>query len=601
MIGILGENVRDRRMNHAAKNWSTWLGVRPVVVTLACGLVLSVPACRLPKLCCAEKGAPLPDTFNGEVSTDSSAQIGWREFFDDPALISLMDQALVGNQELKILAQDVRIANFEIMARQGEYLPFVNLGARAGLEKSSVYSREGAVEENLLANGQPFPDPLPEFLVAANVRWEIDIWRKLRNAKDAAALRYFATRDGQNYVVTRLVAEVAENYYELLALDNRMMALDKTIEIQQQSLEFSMAKKEAARETELAVKRFEAEVRKNQSEKLIVQQQITETENRINFLLGRYPQPVDRNSANYFDLTLHSLSTGLPAQLLQNRADIRQAERELAARGLDVRVARARFYPSLSLSAGVGYQAFNTKYLFISPESLIYNAAGELVGPIINRKAIKADYLSANAAQIQAVYDYQRTVLEAYTEVINLMNKVENYRQSIEIKKQQLAALESSVDNATKLFQNARAEYMEVLLAQRDLIEVRMKLIETKQEQLSAVVNAYQALGGGMYGGFGLLADATADIPGTEQVPAEPLNDPLTQPGGVTPNPNATPNNNGDSPDPIQLPTPDAIRQGIEDRAPINAPIPETGSLLKPDGPPPESQGSFLKWPWQKS
>lgn len=586
-------------MNNAARNRNA----RPLAAVLACSLLLSLPACRLPKLCCAQKGAPLPETFNGEVSTDSSAQLGWREFFDDPALISLIDQSLVGNQELKILAQDVRIANFEIMARQGEYLPFVNLGARAGLEKSSAYSREGAVEENLLANGKAFPDPLPEFLVAANVRWEIDIWRKLRNAKDAAALRFFATRDGQNYVVTRLVAEVAENYYELLALDNRMLALDKTIEIQQQSLEISMAKKEAARETELAVKRFEAEVRKNQSEKLIVQQEIIEVENRINFLLGRYPQPVNRDSTNYIDLTLHSLSTGLPAQLLQNRADIRQAERELAARGLDVRVARARFYPSLSLSAGVGYQAFNTRYLFMSPESLIYNAAGELVGPIINRKAIKADYLSANAAQIQAVYDYQRTVLEAYTEVINLMNKVENYRQSIEIKKQQLAALESSVDNATKLFQYVHADYIEVLLAQRDLIEARMKLIETKQEQLLAVVNAYQALGGGMYGGFGFLVDPNEVIPGTELVaPPEnvaPLKNPLAQPEARDAKPVELPAPKSDVPDTDLLPDPSTIRRGLDELPKPGATPPEPGSLLKPDGPPPENQGSFLKWPWQ--
>ncbi|QDV74508.1 Cation efflux system protein CusC precursor [Planctomycetes bacterium K2D] len=588
-------------MNQPARFRST----RPLAVILACGLVLSLPACRLPKLCCAQKGEPLPDSFNGEVSLDSSAQLGWREFFDDPTLSGLIDQALVGNQELKILAQDIRIANFEIMARQGEYLPFVNLGARAGLEKSSVYSREGAVEENLLANGKAFPDPLPEFLVAANVSWEIDIWRKLRNAKDAAALRYFATRDGQNYVVTRLVAEVAENYYELLALDNRMMALDKTIEIQQQSLDFSIAKKEAARETELAVQRFEAEVRKNQSEKLIVQQQITEAENRINFLLGRYPQPVPRQSASYIDLQLHALSTGLPSQLLQNRADIRQAERELAARGLDVRVARARFYPSLSLTAGVGYQAFNTKYLFISPESLIYNAAGELVGPLINRKAIKADYLSANAAQIQAVYDYQLTVLDAYTEVINLMNKVENYSQSIAIKKQQLAALESSVDNATKLFQNARAEYMEVLLAQRDLIEARMVLIETKQEQLSAVVNAYQALGGGAYGGYSFLADATNPMGGTELIaPPENFpaaNEPLTQPDSTTPQSQPLPTSDGDAPATDLLPYPDAIRDGL-DAAPTpssDATPQETGSLLKPDGPALNSQGNFLKWPWQ--
>ena len=154
----------------------------------------------------------------------------------------------------------------------------------------------------------------------------------------------------------------------------------------------------------------------------------------------------------------------MPAQLLQNRADIRQAERELAAAGLDVRVARARFYPSLNLTAGVGYEAFNTRYLFNSPESLIYSVGGDLVAPLINKKAIQADYLTANAEQLQAVYDYQQTVLNAFTEVINRLSKVENYGKSIEIKKQQFASLEASVDSATKLFQNARAEYMEVLL-----------------------------------------------------------------------------------------------------------------------------------------
>ncbi|MCA9260580.1 MAG: efflux transporter outer membrane subunit [Planctomycetales bacterium] len=458
----------------------------------------SLPSCSIPSLCCAKKSPSLPDTYEGEVDAYNSAAIGWCEFFGDPILTGLISDAMVGNQELRILEQEVRIANNEVMARTGEYLPFVTFGAGAGIEKSSRFTRAGAVEDQLtVAPGKGFPDPLPDFLVAADISWEIDIWRKLRNARDAACLRYFATREGRNYVVTRLVAEVADNYYELLALDSRLQNLEATIKIQQQSLETTQAMKEAARGTELAVQRFQAEVRKNESERSIIQQEIIEAENRINFLVGRFPQPVDRMSVDYVNLNLQALHVGVPSQLLQNRADIRQAERELAAAGLDVKVARARFYPSLTLHAGVGYQAFNTKYLFNSPESLIYNAAGDLVAPLINRKAIKADYLTANALQLQAVYDYQRTVLNAFTEVVNRMSKVENYSRSIELKKQQLAALESSVENATRLFQNARAEYIEVLLAQRELMEARMALIETKQQQLSAVVNAYQALGGG--------------------------------------------------------------------------------------------------------
>lgn len=489
------------------------------------GFALVLPSCSIPQLQHADQGAMLPDTFNGTISTDSvdsadnSAHVEWHQFFDDPILAGLIDQALVGNQELKILGEEIRIAYNEIQSRQGEYLPFVTFGAGAGLEKPSLFSRNGAVEDQLeFLPGKSFPDPLPDFLVATNVSWEVDIWRKLRNAKDAAVLRYLGTQEGQNYVVTRLVAEIAENYYELLALDNRLTTLDQTIAIQERSLEVAQNLKLAGRGTELGVQRFQAEVRKNQSEKLIIQQEIVEVENRINFLVGRYPQPVERMFVEYIDLNLPELSVGAPSQLLQNRADIRQAERMLAAAGLDVKVARARFYPSLDISAGVGYMALNTKYLFTSPDSLIYNVAGELVAPLINKKAIRADYQSANAMQLQAVYNYQRTVLNAYTEVVNRMSKVENYAKSIEIKKQQLAALEASVDVASKLFQGVRVEYVEVLLAQRDLMEAKMVLIETKQQQLSAVVNAYQALGGGCFGPLQLLNNNSGDEAGHAQL-----------------------------------------------------------------------------------
>jgi hypothetical protein len=202
---------------------------------------------------------------------------------------------------------------------------------------------------------------------------------------------------------------------------------------------------------------------------------------------------------DYIDLNLHALSVGMPAQLLENRPDVRRAERELAAAGLDVKVARKNFYPHGLLTAGVGYEAFNPTYLLLTPEALAAQVVGNLVVPFINRKAIKAEYFSANAHQLQAVYNYQRTVLNAFTEVINRMSKVQNYLNSIEIKKRQVEALVRSVDDAMKLYQAAQAEYIDVLFAQRDLWEARRVLIDTKREQLSAVVNTYQALGGGAY------------------------------------------------------------------------------------------------------
>ncbi|MBX9656063.1 TolC family protein [bacterium] len=464
--------------------------------------LLGLPGCCLiPNLRQAEPGPILPSTypekFPGAQSTDNSSDLNVEDFYNDPVLSNLIQQALVGNQELRILAQNVEIANNEILARKGAYLPFVNFGGGAGLLRPSKFTPEGAVEDGVqFAPGQNFPNPLPDFMMAANLSWQLDIWRQLRNARDAAALRYLATSEGRNYVVTRVVAEVAENYFGLLALDKRIEVLDQTIQLQEQSLEVAKAKKAAGQGNELAVQRFQAEVRKNQSEKLIVRQEIIEVENRINFLLGRYPQPVERPTVDFIDLQINTLSVGVPAQLLRNRPDVRRAERELQAAGVDIAVARADFFPKVFITGGVGYEAFNTRYLF-QPDAFVGRIAGDLVAPVVNLKAIKAQYRTANARQLQAIYEYQRTVLNAFTEVVNRVSKVQNYAQSIEVKKQQLESLRLSVESASSLFQSAQAEYIDVLFAQRDYLDARTIVINTKREQLSAIVNAYQALGGG--------------------------------------------------------------------------------------------------------
>jgi NodT family efflux transporter outer membrane factor (OMF) lipoprotein len=439
----------------------------------------------------------LPPNYNGATSPDNSAQLRVDEFYNDPVLARLVCQALTTNRELKILEEDIQIARAEILARRGAFLPLVGFRANAGWDRNSLFTPLGAAEKELeYRPGKHFPATPGDFLLGFNYILPIDLWRELRNARDAAFQRYIATIERRNYFVTRLVADIAESYYGLMALDQRLVTLDRIIAFQQRSLEVAKALVQRGRETELAVQRFQAEVRKNQSEKLIVRQEIIEVENRINFLAGRFPQGVERNSAGFYDLTIHALSVGVPAQLLLNRPDIRQAERELEAAGLDVKIARAHFFPRVDITGGIGYQAFNPKYLF-NPEALVLNAAGELVAPVINRAAIRADYRTANARQLQSVYNYQRVVLNAFTELINRLAMVQNYSRSIEIKKQQLQSLETAVDIANKLFQAARTEYLDVLTSQRDLLEARTVLINTKRQQLSAIVNVYQALGGG--------------------------------------------------------------------------------------------------------
>ena len=472
--------------------WAVW-----------CCLLAAVPACRIPALRPSEPAAAVPESFDGPsgptsaAGPTSSGLLPYQEFYPDPVLVGLITQALAGNQELKVLNEEVQIASNEVLARRGAYTPSVGFQAGGGFERNSQFTPLGAAERQLTyLPGREFPDPVPNVRLVANLLWRIDIWREFRNARDAAIERFQAAVERRNSFVTRLVSDIAENYFGLLALDRRLGVLDQTIALQEQSQAQAEARKQAGRGTELAVQRFQAEVRRNQSEKLVVRQEIVEVENRVNFLAGRVPQPVERTAGSVLDVNLTALAVGVPAQLLQNRPDIRQAERELVAAGLDVLVARARFFPRLDITAGVGYEAFNPKYLF-DPGAFIANAAGGFVAPFINRKAIQAEYLTANARQLQALYNYQRVVLAAFTEVVTRVSAAENYRKSIEVKKLQLQALEISVDAATKLFQNARAEYIEVLFAQRDLLEARTTLIDLKRRQLTAVVTAYQALGGG--------------------------------------------------------------------------------------------------------
>jgi NodT family efflux transporter outer membrane factor (OMF) lipoprotein len=465
----------------------------------ALGLFLTVSACSIPKLAQRDARTDLPATFR-ELPADSanSASLYWKDFFGDPSLEQLIDTALVNNQELNITLQNITVAQAEVRARRGEYLPFVNIGAGAGFDKVGRYTNTGALEANTeIRPGSERPDPLPNFIVAANASWEIDIWRRLRNAKQAAVQRYVGTIAGKNFVVTNLIAEVAKAYYELLALDNQLLILTQNIQIQTDALSIVRLQKQAARVTELAVRRFEALVLRTQSMQFDVKQQIVETENRINFLLARYPQPVARDDARFDSLSLAPLSVGVPAQLLFNRPDVIQAEQELVATKLDVKSARARFYPALRLSAAAGFNAFNPAYLLSTPESMLYNLGADLFAPLINRNAIKAAYITANARQIQALYDYERTLLNAHIEVVNNLSKVGNLGQSYGLKAQQVEALNASVSISNNLFRNARADYMEVLLTQRDALEARFDLVETKREQLLARISVYQALGGG--------------------------------------------------------------------------------------------------------
>lgn len=461
------------------------------------GLCLAA-GCKIPSITQRTENRSVPASYGNTDDTTNTATIQWREFFTDENLVNLIDTALKNNQELQITLQEIEIARNEIRVRKGAILPMVGIKAGAGFDKVSRYTSRGAAEAaSEIEPGKEVPEPLQDYGAALYANWEVDIWKKLRNARKSAISRYLSTVEGKNFVLTNLIAEVAGSYYELLALDNQLEIVRQNIGLQKSALDIVKLQKEAARATELAVQKFQAEVLKSQSLEFDILQQIKETENRINFLLARYPQEIPRGKNIFLDTPPALVHTGIPSELLANRPDIKQAELELAAAKLDVKVARAEFYPSFSISGALGLQAFKPSYLVKLPESMLYSLAGELAAPLINRNAIKAEFRNANARQVQAMYNYERTILNAYLEVNTQLSRIGNLEKSYDLKSKQVAALTRSIEVSTDLFRSARADYLEVLMTQRDALEAKLELIETKKGQLNAVVNMYRDLGGG--------------------------------------------------------------------------------------------------------
>lgn len=459
------------------------------------GFIL-LSACKVPAINGKQENRSTPGSYKNAQDTTNSATIKWGSYFKDPLLLSLIDTALKNNQELNITLQEIEMGKNEIMARKGEYLPFLHFRGAAVADRAGKYSWDGFSEEDLKANPDRGPKYIGDFTAGAYLSWELDVWKKLRNAKKAAALRYLSSIERKNFMVTNIIAEIASAYYELIGFDNLLATVQQNIDLQTNALQLVKLEKEAAKVTQLAVNRFEAQLLYTKNLQFEIQQQIVEAENRINFLVGRFPQPVLRNASAFNLLATDPIFAGVPSQLLSNRPDIRQAELGLAAAKLDVAVAKANFYPSFSLVAGLGFQAYNPLYL-ISPKSILYNLGGDLIAPLINKNAIKATYFNANASQIQAVYQFERSILNAHIEVVNQLSRMDNFTKSYETKAKEVEILTQSTNISNSLFRSARADYIEVLLTQREALESKIELIEIKLKQLNAKVNIYKALGGG--------------------------------------------------------------------------------------------------------
>ncbi|MFD2934294.1 TolC family protein [Spirosoma flavum] len=443
----------------------------------------------------------LPVSFMGSTDSTTIGSLTRQTLFTDQNLVRLIDTALVQNPDLRMALQRIDMARATFQISQGALLPTVNAVAAAGFDRYGRYTLNGVgnydtnLSENIAGKSR-IPNPTPDYFLGLCSSWELDVWGKLRNRRRAAYTRVLSSQEGRNLIVTALTGEVSRLYYTLLALDSEVDIIRENVVLQQRAVELVLVQKAAGRVTELAVQQFTAQLLNTRSLEGRVRQEIAESENQLNALLGRYPQPIARGQSIEDQKIPASILAGLPAQLVRRRPDIRQAEHELEAANIDVAVAQAEFLPSLTLTPYVGVNAFRAASLF-DPASIAVGIVGGLTAPVFNRRLLKGNYTVSVARSQEAYYAYQKTILTGVSEVVSSLKGLDNYQNVADIQQQEVAVLRQAATTSNELFVNGYATYLEVITAQRSVLDAELALIETKRLQFLSLVGLYRALGGG--------------------------------------------------------------------------------------------------------
>ncbi|HMP92603.1 MAG TPA: TolC family protein [Phnomibacter sp.] len=443
-------------------------------------------------------------TYTRSSGTDSSqtlADIPFQQFYSDTLLLKLIDTAIRVNPDLHIIEQRIEAARINTSMAYKNLLPSVNGVVSAGLDRYGFYTMNGVGnydlnKSNNITPDMKVPNPVPDLFVGFRAQWEIDAWGKLRLMRKSAQQRYLASLEGRNLLITQLVAEIANLYYELQALYYELEVIKKNIELQSNELTIVVAQKEAGRATQMAVHQFEAQIFNTKALEFLLRQHIVLVENQLNFLLGRHPQPINLG-INLMSQSLPSqLKFGVPANLLSRRPDMRMAEFMLQAAMADVEAARKMFYPSITLNPYVGFNAFTPAQL-LNVTSLAAGALGAATAPVFQQGRIKGQYQIANTAQIEALYQYQKTLLQCVNEVVAEIKGIEFLQEAFALKEKELQQLRRALATSRDLYVAGYANYLEIITAQRGVLDAELSLVTLKKDLFQAHIRLYKSLGGG--------------------------------------------------------------------------------------------------------
>ena len=443
----------------------------------------------------AQPDTDLPDAYRGADEPDSGAvgapfsgTIPYRTFFADSSLVKLIDAAIENNHDLQAAVKNIEYASLALKQAKLGNLPGLNLQVSGGTGTTSDYG------SNPLPDGQ---GSIEEYSASFLLSWEADIWGKIRNTKKAALAEYLRSIEAKKAVHTRLVADVAQGYYNLLLLDAQLEITKKNLTLADTTLSMMRLQYDAGLVTSLAVEQQEAVRLGIRSSVAGIEQGIAVQENALSVLCGRMPDEIVR-AAKLAELpAADSFSPGIPAQLLSNRPDVKAAEMALMKAHAEAGVASAQLYPSFTISAEGGANALKASDWFNFPGSLFSFVQGTVLQPVFQQGKLTTAYKQSKVVRDREEILFRQTVLDATREVSDALAAMKKLAIREEVVEKQERILRQSVDNANLLFKSGMADYLEVITAQANALDAALSLADIHRQRLDARTELYRALGGG--------------------------------------------------------------------------------------------------------
>ncbi len=448
----------------------------------------------------------IPNSYKGQDSLDvgedslSIATVNWEDFFEDEQLIALISKGLEFNFDYKVALNNLEMAHLQASQAKLEWLPSIN-ATIAGIDyayrselvsstQSSKYYQDKEAPTNMYINASQHKTGL-------SLSWELDIWGKIKSKSAVALSEYLQTNEARKTVQTAIVSDIATGYYNLLLLDAQMEVAQSNYELTKNTLRIVELQRDAGQITSLAIQQTRNQMLVAKALIPKLEQDISIQENALSILTGQLPTDIKRDTKLSLVKLNETLTTGVPLAMLSRRPDVQAAQFNLDAKNAAVGVAQTSRYPSLNINVGGGVNAMLGRNWFNIPGALFGDLAASLTGPLFNKKRLKTAFEVAKIERENAEISLQKKVYLAITEVTNSLTNLKTVEQQIQIAQEQVTTSRLGVKQSNLLFNSGYATYIEVINAQRNMLDSELRLNEFRQKKLLSRVELYKSLGGG--------------------------------------------------------------------------------------------------------